>query len=390
MFKAVSVGLGLVAAAGALGAGTAPWAQPAPAEQTLVTYRGQSYVLLGAEGCAAGQVRIRLAASADGPGQCVGASEVTQSPQVIVAPPSRATSRPPSLLRGPAQPAATAPSARTQGPLIGTEYALPAADLGPIPTLTVVMTPASANRNLALCRAFASERSYGELTAESRLARNIVPVRWLLTSDPGRYDDCDANTRLYDFDRGAKLLAEAAAALRAGGGSGAFTGRGPFFVEQFAGEDGLTYLVIDLSETDSADFGDLSTRLSQALAGQSAALAARPAEASAERRVNAATVPATAPSAGPATSPAVGPRATPATTPATAAVAPGAQPSTLAAAADLADRVRANTIKGCTALKSPTASILIGIFTTAFPPGRGVITVANRLCTASGATAAAS
>jgi len=388
MFRTISVGVGLMVSAVALGAGTAAWAQPAPAEQTLVTYRGEAYVLLGTEGCASGQVRIRPAASANAPGRCVGNSEVTQAPQAIVVPPARATAaRPPSLLRGPAQPTATTAAPRTEGPLIGTEYALPAANLGPIPTLTVVMTPASANRNLALCRAFASERSYGQLTAESRLARNIVPVRWLLTSDPGRYDDCDANTRLYDFERGAKLLAEAAAALGASGGTGAFTGRGPFFVEQFAGEDGLTYLVIDLSETDSADFGDLSTRLSQALAAQSAALAART-EPAPERRLNAANVPAAGPSTGATAAPNVGPSAGP--TPAAAATAPGGQPSALAAAVNLADSVRTNTIKGCTALKSPTASLLIGIFTTAFPPGRGVITVANRLCTASGATAATS
>jgi hypothetical protein len=224
----------------------------------------------------------------------------------------------------------------------------------------VVLTTRNEARNEALCTAFNAERSYSDVVGDSRVARNVIPVRWLLTADIGGYEDCAANVRSFDFARGRALLAQAEAALRAGDTPGDFSGRGPFFVQQIAGERGITFVVVDLSETDGTQFPGLGGQLGQALAAQSRALN-RPANAPVpELRAS-----------GPALRPVGG----------TAAQGSAAE-QMATTAGDLAAELP-GVQRGCTALRDPWVSTAAGLLRVFLGPLNAVLTIADRFCTAS-------
>ncbi len=157
--------------------------------------------------------------------------------------------------------------------IIGTQLVGPEADLGPIPTLTLILKSGDTARNASVCQGFSALP-----TAAAAQASNpngiVIPFRWLMVRTPTTSrPDCDSINADYDFFRAGSLLgALAGTTVTEKGKSADFSGRGPFLLEQFSDANGLHYLLVDFSKAGEADFQRLGAMVQTAIARQADAL----------------------------------------------------------------------------------------------------------------------
>jgi hypothetical protein len=186
--------------------------------------------------------------------------------------PPRAT--PPSQPFSPNAVGSSSPPSRP-APVIGREWAGPNTYLGPIPTLTVVLKPYDRARNIAACQAFLQIKTVPEVMAQSPLAQNIMPLRWLVLAAPADANDCDKIVDGSDYYAGAAMLGSISATTTNPSGEHVdVSGPGPFIIEQFADESGLHYVILDFSKSTNpqTDFANIVPSLSDAITYQVAQL----------------------------------------------------------------------------------------------------------------------
>lgn len=169
-------------------------------------------------------------------------------------------------------------TASSSGPVtLGTELSLEGSYLGPLPTMSVVMTRESPERNSKYCEQFVQMPTYVQAASQAKSSLDVIPLRWLAKSSTSKLKDCAVLIGLYDFDRATSLLAEVNAkiaetnAKAAQANPGApqtkpISGRGPFLIEHLATTGGINYAVLDLSS--SEDFSTISRQLGELLGRQ--------------------------------------------------------------------------------------------------------------------------
>lgn len=155
-------------------------------------------------------------------------------------------------------------------PTVGTQFVGPGTYLGPIPTLTLFLSPNDPARNAAVCAAFVKLPTQQAAQAKSPNAI-VIPLRWLLTkTDRIDTTDCTQDVDNYDFFRAATLLGGIAALTTDPTGNHPdITGSGPYLVEQFSDATGSDFLLIDFSKSKDQDFQGLGPMIASALSQQS-------------------------------------------------------------------------------------------------------------------------
>lgn len=158
-------------------------------------------------------------------------------------------------------------------PVIGTQLVGPETDLGPVPTLTLILKSGDAARNARICAGFSAVATAAEAQAADPNGI-VIPLRWPMVRRPtAARPDCDRINDDYDFFRAGTLIGGLAASGVADKGKPVnFSGRGPFLIEQFVDANGLHYLLIDLSKNADDQFGDLGARVQALVDRQVAAM----------------------------------------------------------------------------------------------------------------------
>jgi len=155
------------------------------------------------------------------------------------------------------------------GPILGTQFVGPEADLGPIPAVTLLLKPGDRARNIALCQGFTGIAGLAQAQADHPNAV-VIPLRWLLTR-PADFTapDCNDVVGYYDYFRAGTILGALATTTTAPGKTALdFSGRGPFLIEQFVDANGSHYLFVDLSRSSNADLARLGPLIARALVQQ--------------------------------------------------------------------------------------------------------------------------
>jgi hypothetical protein len=154
-------------------------------------------------------------------------------------------------------------------PTIGTQFVGPQTYLGPIPTLTLFLTPQDPSRNAAVCSAFVSIQSLATAQAKNPDAI-VIPFRWLLTNTAIDTTNCAQDLSNYDYYRAATLLGGIAAITTDPKGNHVdISGPGPYLVEQFVDANGQHFLFIDFSKSKNSDFSGFSSMIAAAMQQQS-------------------------------------------------------------------------------------------------------------------------
>ena len=172
--------------------------------------------------------------------------------------------------------------------LIGSQIVDPESYLGPIPTLTIVLTPYDQARNAEACTAFRTLQSYSDLIAANPSSTNVIPLRWPSDRHIDQDSACNILLQNFNYFEAAELLSRVASSTTTASGQKLdISGPGPFIIEQIATDKGITYAVIDMSKvpTGNLQFNRLAASLTAAITYQTVALSG----GSAQKAMDAAT-----------------------------------------------------------------------------------------------------
>ena len=156
------------------------------------------------------------------------------------------------------------------GPILGTQFVGPEADLGPIPAVTLLLKPGDRARNIALCQGFTGIAGLAQAQADHPNAL-VIPLRWLLTRASNfTTPACDEVVEHYDYFRAGTILGALATTTTAPGKAALdFSGRGPFLIEQFVDANGSHYLFVEFSRFTDAQLTGVGPLIARALVQQS-------------------------------------------------------------------------------------------------------------------------
>lgn len=155
-------------------------------------------------------------------------------------------------------------------PIAAREFMAPGATLRALPTVTVVLKNEKNPLNDGACDAFKSIKTVQSVLASNKLTPNIILWRWPLDEALTQNDDCQEMIKNYSYSKVATWIGEIERSETSENKS-TFSGDGPYLVEEIPDQNGVHYIVIDLSKSkgNDTDFTNVTNKLVAMLQAQS-------------------------------------------------------------------------------------------------------------------------